>query len=46
MEYKEYSFGPVRPYQQVMGDFLPNLAPFYKTPTDFTIEPFRIFGNL
>ena len=44
--YSEYSFGPVRPYRETMGNFLPALADFYAHPEKYAEEPFRIFGNL
>lgn len=42
----QYCFGPVRPYAQTMGGFVPALQPFYDDPAPYAVEPFRIFGNL
>ncbi len=44
--YKECDLGSNKTYEEVMGGFLPALADFYKNPQNYTIEPFRIFGNL
>ena len=44
--YNECNLGINRTYDEVMGGFLPNLADYYKNPQNYTIEPFRIFGNL
>lgn len=46
MELKECNLGKNRTYAEVMGGFLPALAPFYANPKDFNIDPFQIFGNL
>ena len=44
--YKECDLGSNKTYEEVMGGFLPALADFYQNPAKYTIEPFRIFGNL
>lgn len=44
--YQECNLGSNKPYEEVMGGFLPALADFYADPDEYTIEPFRIFGNL
>lgn len=44
--YKECNLGGNRTYEEVMGGFLPKVADFYQNPQNYTIEPFRIFGNL
>lgn len=46
MGYKECDLGNNKTYDEVMGGFLPALKDFYKTPNNYNIEPFRIFGNL
>ena len=43
---KECNLGRNRTYAEVMGGFLPALEDYYKNPSDYNIEPFRIFGNL
>ena len=42
----ECNLGRNRTYDEVMGGFLPALEDFYKNPSAYNIEPFRIFGNL
>ncbi len=44
--YQECSLGYNKTYRQVIDNFLPNLADFYKRPSAYRVEPFRIFGNL
>lgn len=46
MGYKECDLGNNKPYEEVMGGFLPNLVDFYQNPKKYNIEPFCIFGNL
>lgn len=42
----ECNLGKNRTYDEVMGGFLPALQDYYKNPTAYNIEPFKIFGNL
>ena len=46
MEYLECNLGSNITYGELMAGFLPNLQDYYKNPTEYNIEPFRIFGNL
>jgi len=46
MRYKECDLGCNKPYKEVMDGFLPNLKDYYHNPSNYNIEPFRIFGNL
>ena len=44
--YKECELGSNKTYKEVIDNFLPNLEGFYKSPSAYRVEPFRIFGNL
>lgn len=44
--YLECNLGINKPYEEVMGEFLPGLADYYANPHKYRMEPFRIFGNL
>ncbi len=44
--YCECNLGKNRTYAEVEGGFLPNLTDYYLHPSDYRIEPFKIFGNL
>ena len=46
MELKECNLAGNRTYREVMDGFLPGLADYYRDPGPYSIEPFRIFGNL
>ena len=46
MNYRECELGTNKTYEEVMGGFLPALADYYKDPSNYNIDPFRIFGNL
>lgn len=35
-----------KPYSEMAKTFVPNLTDYYRYPEKYTIEPFRIFGNL
>ncbi len=35
-----------KPYDEMIAGFLPNLLNYYKHPEEYTLEPFKIFGNL
>lgn len=44
--YPQCIIGPAPTYQEAMGGFVPGMADFYRNPAAYTVEPFRIFGNL
>lgn len=39
-------FPPVKPYCEMLENFVPNLMDYYKYPEKYALPPFRIFGNL
>ena len=42
----ECKLGRNRTYREVMDGFLPSLENYYQHPEAFSMEPFKIFGNL
>ena len=42
----ECNLGSNIPYKELIEGFLPALLPYYSAPSDFSIDPFQIYGNL
>ena len=40
------NIAPIRPFEEMDAEFIPNLLDYYKYPEKYQIEPFKIFGNL